>query len=85
MRKKALKKLYPNRGFLLKQNRDNFSLKEFVHNNGAVTYLNFVKHFLFNIPYKNEEYKKDFARYTNEMYKRVNKRMEGNKNGWWRY
>lgn len=71
MRKKALKKKYPNRGFLIKQNRENFQLRDYTYSNGAVTQLNFVKHFLFNKPYINEEYKKDFFRYTNELYKRI--------------
>lgn len=78
MRKTALKKLYPNRGFLIEQNRKNGVLREYKDYAGAVTYLNFVKHFLFNLPYVNENYKKDFARYTNKMYKRMNKE-EGEK------
>lgn len=75
MRKKALKKMYPNRRFLLEQNRKNGNFRGYVNNNGSTTYLNFVKHFLFNIPYVNEEYRKDFARYTNEMYRKMNQRM----------
>lgn len=74
MRKKTLKKLYPNRGFLIEQNRKNGVLREYTHNNGAVTYLNFIKHFLFNKSYLNGEYRNDFARYTNEMYRKINKR-----------
>lgn len=71
MRKKRLKKLYPNRGFLIKQNRENFQLREYTHGSGAVTQLNFVKRFLFNRPYINGDYQKDFMRYTNEMYKKL--------------
>ena len=71
MRKKALKKKYPKRGLLIKQNRENFQLKDFTHESGAVTQLNFVKHFLFNKPYTNLEYQNDFLRFTNDIYKKM--------------
>lgn len=79
MRKKRLKQLYPNRRVLLAQNRANYTLKEYTHENGSITYLNFVKHFLFNKPYKNREYRKDFARFTNQMYKKINEQKKGDR------
>lgn len=79
MRKKRLKALWPNRGFLIRQNRKHGQLKEFVNPNGSITYLNFVKHFLFGTTYKKEEYKKEFARYTNQMYNKIMSSQEGEK------
>lgn len=76
MRKKALKKLYPDRGKKIRQNRENFQLRDYTHNNGAVTQLNFIKHFLFNKPYKNMEFQKDFRRFTNEMYNKMKERVK---------
>ncbi len=81
MRKTALKKKYPNRGFLIEQNRINYVLKDYVRSNGSITKLNFVKHFLFNKPYINQEFQKDFLRYANQVYDNYAKRQAAQQEG----
>lgn len=68
-RKTTLKRKYPNRGEKLKQKKDNRGFRAYQNRNGRVTMLNHLKHMLFEIPYKHEEYNKDMLRFSNQMFK----------------
>lgn len=77
MRKTRLKADYPDRRYLLKESRDGLkNHRQFVHKNGSVTNLNFNKRLLFGIPYKDDDFQKDFLRYTNSVFNRVASRIE---------
>ena len=66
MRKIALKKKYPNRHKIIEILRNN-NLHEMIDNNGNHIILNLKKHFLYGIPYKNNEYKFELERYRNKL------------------
>jgi hypothetical protein len=65
MRKKALKKKYQNRNSLYKKLREDNSLHFIENYNGNQIALNLKKHFIFGIPYKNEEYQSEIDRRRN--------------------
>lgn len=67
-RKTTLKKNYPKRGDKIKQKKDLRGTKAYQNRNGNVTMLNHLKHMLFEIPYKHEEYNKDMLRFSNQMF-----------------
>ncbi len=61
MRKVALKK-FPNRHKIIKALREKNNLIEVVDRFGRIVILNPIKHFLFERPYKNEEYQRELFR-----------------------
>jgi hypothetical protein len=67
MRKKALKKLYPNRHRIIEILRENDDLHTMIDNNGNEVILNIRKHFLYGKPYKNEEYQMEMERFRNDL------------------
>lgn len=77
MRKKALKKHHPNRREAIKYLRENHQYNHYGNGNGTTTYLNFMKHLLFATPYRNEEYKKDFGRFTNSFLRSITRPQKG--------
>jgi len=69
MRKKALKKLYPNRHRIIHILRENDDLHEMIDDNGNNIILNLRKHFLLGTPYKNKEYQMELERYRDDLIK----------------
>ena len=69
MRKKALKKLYPNRHRIIQILRENDDLHIMIDSNGNEIVLNIRKHFLYGIPYKNMEYQSELERYRKDLIK----------------
>ena len=64
MRKKALKKMNPNRGKAYKVLRSKNFTREVIDSAGHSVYLNFTKHLLLMKPYVHMEYQNELARYT---------------------
>lgn len=69
MKKKALKKLIPNRHKILLALRKENNIKQIVTRRGHLVCLNPMKRMMFNKPYVNEEYKKEVARYMKQNMK----------------
>jgi hypothetical protein len=69
MRKKAIKKLYPNRNRIIEILRENDDLHTMIDENGNQIVLNIRKHFLYGIPYKNKEYQRELERYRDDLIK----------------
>ena len=75
MRKKALKKLHPNRHRIIHILRENDDLHRMIDFNGNEIVLNLRKHFYYGIPYKNPEYQMELERHRDDLIK------EGSING----
>ena len=74
MRKKKLKKMYPNRNKVMKFLREKNTLKEIISRKGTPIYLNLMKHLLLSKPYSNLEYMGEllrFAKHNMEPQKKV--------------
>lgn len=67
-RKVSWKKKYPNRHQLILRKRDGGGTRAYSNPNGSYTILNHLKHMLFQIPYKKEEYNKDLIRFGNQVF-----------------
>ena len=70
-RKKALKKLYPNRHQIIKSLREGNHLKEVTNSRGKITTLNIMKHLLYQKPYKHHELVSEMNRFGNHMMKKI--------------
>ena len=70
-RKKALKKLYPNRHAIIKSLRSTNHLKEVTNSRGKTTTLNIMKHLLYERPYKHHELISEMNRFGNHMMKKI--------------
>jgi hypothetical protein len=75
-RKVSLKRKYPNRGEKIKHKKDSRGMRAYHNRNGNITVLNHLKHMLFEIPYKHEEYNKDMLRFSNQMFNQEMKNQE---------
>jgi len=64
MRKKALKKRFPNRRRIIQILREKYNenLTTFVNSEGREIILNLRKHYLYNRPYKNDEFQMEMNR-----------------------
>ena len=70
-RKKALKKLYPNRHEIIKTLRSKNHLKEVTNGKGKITVLNIMKHLLYQKPYKHHELISEMNRFGNHQMKQI--------------
>ena len=78
MRKKALKKKYPERHKWILSMRSKNLLNEIILSNGKTVYLNLTKHLLYNRPYKHWEYNNEMNRYVKYHFEKL---MKENKHG----
>lgn len=69
MRKKAIRKNYPNRHRIIEILRDNDDLHRMIDFNGNEIVLNLRKHFLYGKRYKNSEYQMELERHRNDLIK----------------
>jgi HEPN domain-containing protein len=69
MRKKTLKKKYPNRHRIIEILRENDDLHTMIDYRGNEIVLNLRKHFLYGERYKNPEYQAELERYRNDLIK----------------
>lgn len=69
MRNKKVRELYPFRHAAIKILREHDDLHNYIDNNGNSIFLNLRKHYYLGIPYKNEEYKMEFERNRNTIFK----------------
>lgn len=67
MRKKRLKKMYPNRHRIIELLREGDNHYHIVDSNGNDVTLNLRKHLLYGEPYKNEEYQNELERRRKEL------------------
>ena len=83
MRKKALKKKYPNRHQIILSLRQGNNLKEMITSNGKTIYMNMMKHMLYQKPYKHWELMSEMNRFGNNFMKKLmaQKEMEAENSG----
>jgi len=71
MRKKALKKKYPNRHQIIKSLRSTNHLKEVLNARGLPVQLNIMKHLLYEKPYVDTELQDELRRFGNHAMKKI--------------
>jgi hypothetical protein len=76
MRKKASKKMYPNKHRIIEILRERGGVENFVDGNGNLIALNLRKHFLYGMPYSNKEFQAQLVRKTGVFINESNPKME---------
>jgi len=76
MRKKALKKMNPNRHNIILSLRKNSNLKEILNSKGKTIFLNLNKRLLFNENYIDKEYNMELRRHAQYHYNKIIKEQE---------